>query len=29
MALDVMQETLDMMNLKALTWGDRHGCAIA
>jgi PadR family transcriptional regulator len=29
MTLDVMQGTLDMMILKALTWGDRHGYAIA
>ena len=29
MALDLMQGTLDMLILKALTWGDMHGYAVA
>lgn len=29
MPLDLMQGTLDMLILKALTWGDMHGYAVA
>lgn len=29
MPLDLMQGTLDMLILKALTWGDLHGYAVA
>jgi transcriptional regulator len=29
MPIDLMQGTLDMLILKALTWGDMHGYAVA